>query len=365
MSRLQRVQELACLVVVTVSTQQAAGQTELFRIAGGEDSRQRIVQVSPSGQILISQEDESDLAFFLTDLANNAEKTLLLTGPRRKTSASFSDNGEYVYLKAREGDRSVISIYDVATGAMTMIEDPTRTIVSLCTSPNTGRIVYQARDIEQKELPQVFLTDPNGKNAKPITRGMGEHWSPDGRWIVLKKPMTEEVSRVELRNKMKSSPGFVIQWRFFIYSSEGQEILMIDGFENPGASQWAPDSRHLIVDVAGGEPGFWVLELVESSGQVRIDVMNHFNSGGKEELHHPVWSPDSKRIAYVRSRLDDGGDSFVKHEMWVEDFEGGNATKISEASGGDDVQISWTIDNSLLVTNQNRDSGVSTVCEFR
>jgi Tol biopolymer transport system component len=130
-------------------------------------------------------------------------------------------------------------------------------------SPVNGLIVYQAREPweprkrEETEFPQVFMAEPDGTNARFITNGMGERWSPDGKWFLVLRP--------EWRNDI--SNGQRKHWEVCILSADGQFKLELEGFEKASTYQWSRTSDHIIVGLHSGR-GFQVLALKESDKQL-------------------------------------------------------------------------------------------------
>lgn len=89
--------------------------------------------------------------------------------------------------------------------------------------------------------------------------------------------------------------------------------------------------------VPTGEPGFWLLDLEESSARQL--------STGDDTL--PTWSPDGSRLAYVRAVPSTGG--IIRHELRVVDEDGGGGVVLR--AGGSlywGRPISWAEDGERL-----------------
>lgn len=77
------------------------------------------------------------------------------------------------------------------------------------------------------------------------------------------------------------------------------------------------------------------------------------NGGMPEQLaegHEPQWSPDGKRLLYIKGNTRDN-----KARIWICDADGGNQTQLSTGSGNyNDIDASWSTDGQKIIFSSNR-----------
>jgi Tol biopolymer transport system component len=117
--------------------------------------------------------------------------------------------------------------------------------------------------------------------------------------------------------------------------------MLPEGTRFSGAAKGSaisPDGRRLVLLAV--EPGAPVTLWVQS-----LDSLTAVKLAGTEGALNPVWSPDSRKIAF-----------FVSNEVKVVDVEGGPAQRLVTSSGGaiTGVQgIAWSADGTLVVGSAN------------
>jgi len=323
-------------------------EKELVRLSSAE-VHQRIVHVTSQRGMIIrkeyKKENKTEVSFYLSDVDNPSSEVLLLTAQAdAKPSVRLREDVNFVYYRFTEMGRAILGIYKVVTGERLYIKDPAKDIVSASVSPVNGLILYQAREPWQNrkrketDYPQVFMAEPNGTNARFITNGMGERWSPDGKWFLVKRP----------ERNVDTSSGKRTNWELCIFSADGKFKLELEGFERASTYQWSPTSDHIVLGMYSGK-GFQVLALKESDGSLEVVKVHDFTAGDdwRIGLRQPSWSLDGKKISYIKSYSDERGHTYIRNELWIASTDGEKAFKLTET--GSYIKAVWSNDGTILI----------------
>jgi Tol biopolymer transport system component len=210
-------------------------------------------------------------------------------------------------------------------------------------SPDGRRIVYAANVLDSSndytKKGTIDLISTDGTHQRSLTSGLrgdasGPTWSPDGRWIAFVDAVSTDSgagSRSDLYVVRRDGTGL------------RRLAIDIDDWSQPLA--WAPDSRQIAVVGAderlyriGVDATKPVRVTSEKWGVVTTDV---------------AWSPDGKRIALVRGRIDvstcfcdaDGSEA-VDRYLWILDLGTGRRHRVrsltdSGSLGDFGVTVTW------------------------
>ena len=167
----------------------------------------------------------------------------------------------------------------------------------------------QANNVHQSSI----LTKPLGLAGKPlplIKEGVWPRWSPDGKWLAfLRKQGNEDhlwAINVGSGDEKQLVPGDLVGSTNTNLPFNHLEATCFD---------WSPDGRKLVYSLKeNGRINLW---MVAVDGTSNTQAANHHEAG--LDLMSPLWSSNSKHIAYLSSLPSRG--------VWVIEV----ATKISKA----------------------------------
>jgi TolB protein len=128
----------------------------------------------------------------------------------------------------------------------------------------------------------------------------------------------------------------------FVVNTNGTGLKQITpaDFGLSGFGSWSPQgneivfSRHVTPDV---HSSIWVVHA-DGTGLHEINVQPASECGGPNSdpdaqgCNHPVWSPDGKKIAFIRSHS-----NIVDGEVYTVNVDGTGLRQVTDAPGVDDV----------------------------
>jgi tricorn protease len=244
-------------------------------------------------------------------------------------SLVFEQAGYVHELDPRNGKERVVNI--TAAGdfpwMMPNWEDVTNRITNMALSPTGKRVVVEARG-------EIFTIPAEKGDVRNLTNSSGSAerdpaWSPDGKFISYFSDKSGE-------------------YRLYIEAQEGltppREIVL----QNPThyyTASWSPDSKKLLFTDTNLK--VWVLDV--ASGQAKV-VGNDPWMVPNRTLN-PVWSPDSKWVAYA-SRL-----RSMYHAIFVSNAETGETKQITDGLA-DAVWPAWDASGKYLWFLASTDFGL-------
>jgi dipeptidyl aminopeptidase/acylaminoacyl peptidase len=269
--------------------------------------------------------------------------------------------------RGADGYRSAIWTADLATGLARQFTTEASGANSPTWSPD-GRVLafLSAR---QGPLQQVHLVDLDGGEARQLgfcpAGAVGIDWSPAGdRLLVtcpvhvdpesrdacveLDTPRPVDAPRLAWCLPYKSDGiGYILQRSFHLFVMDalsGEVRRLTRGCCDVLGSCWSPDGRRVayVRTVEGNEAHrteLWVVDV--ESGECRALVTD------LASVQFPVWSPDGRRIAFAGA--EDDGDPQAR--LWLVEARGGAPRQI----GSDDVEVvasenlHWSDDSSRVI----------------
>ncbi len=195
-------------------------------------------------------------------------------------------------------------------------------------SPDGTQIAFLSDRQKPKSL--IYLIPADGGEAAPLTKLENEggiraiRWSPDGTHIAFLYRETPEAYRKEATEERKkkelSSPPRL--HKRLAYRADGE------GFLNDAYWQ------------------VWVAEV--ATGEARALTSGEFHCGP------PVWSPDSRTLAFLSDRREDADIEPVRDEIWTVPVTGGELQRIPSPPGPKGA-LAWSPEGSRFAYVGNPD----------
>jgi tricorn protease len=241
----------------------------------------------------------------------------------------FEQAGYVHELDPQSGKEHVVNI--TAAGdfpwMMPNWKDVTNRMTNIAISPTGKRVVIEARG-------EIFTVPAEKGDVRNLTNSSGSAerdpaWSPDGKFISYFSDKSGE-------------------YRLYIEAQDGltppREVVL----QNPThyyTSSWSPDSKKILFSDTNLK--VWVLDV--GSGQAKV-VGNDPWMVPNRTLN-PVWSPDSKWVAYA-SRL-----RSMYHAIFVSNVETGETKQITDGLA-DAVWPAWDASGKYLWFLASTDFGL-------
>jgi tricorn protease len=244
-------------------------------------------------------------------------------------SVVFEQAGYVHELDPKSGKEHIVNISVAADFPWMMPgwEDVTNRITNMELSPTGKRIVVEARG-------EIFTVPADKGDVRNLTNSSGSAerdpaWSPDGKFVSYFSDKSGE-------------------YRLYIEAQDGltppREIVL----QNPThyyTASWSPDSKKILFSDTNLK--VWVLDV--GSGQAKV-VGNDPWMVPSRTLN-PVWSPDSKWVAYA-SRL-----RSMYHAIFVSNVETGESKQVTDGLA-DAVWPAWDASGKYLWFLASTDFGL-------
>jgi TolB protein len=171
-------------------------------------------------------------------------------------------------------------------------------------TPRNGRIVFQRLDPEVSKI-RLYTARPNGRDERAITLpGASEDkdsipdWAPDGHLIAFRRffNLGEPNETTDVLVVRPDGSGL----RNLTRAGCTGECL---GSETPA---WSPDGAQIAFERAigplppDGPPPIVGIFVMDADGS-NVRQLTQFRANSGTEDHGPTWSPDGRRIAFMRS----------------------------------------------------------------
>lgn len=200
--------------------------------------------------------------------------------------------------------------------------------------------------------------DADGKNVKQLTHTKLDSdepsWSHDGKTIAFSRSNENGNGRQEictvnaadgknlrvLSNVDGWNPQFSPDGKFITFASvqdsDGQMICTMDTdgknakklvrYDQLGevSHTWSPDGKCLAFGQCNGDSQIYVIQP-DGDG---LKAVTSFDKDQVPAVSGPSWSPDGKRISFVRHDLPDGEGGGIQRSLWVIDVDGQNQKEL-------------------------------------
>ena len=236
--------------------------------------------------------------------------------------------------------------------------------VTSCGSESDNRIFFNS---DRDGNLEIYESDLGGEQQTNLTNSPVDEsspkLSPDGRYLAY-LIVTETMSAIELirvdgssktqltssntkyRNHSWSPESDRIVYvredeigsRLFTIDIEGSEPVLITSIVGVESSDWSHDGSLIAFSVGEGELQGIYVRNPEGVNEIRIT---------NTPDHNPVFSPNSKQIAFMSTRDDNP-------ELYVIDTDGSDQIRIT-STDAPEYQFSWSPDGKKLVFVSERD----------
>ncbi len=230
---------------------------------------------------------------------------LLASGCGQRTAARESagpprQNGDIIFSK---GQRLYVLKPD-GTQVRPIPGSP-RDVTDASFSPDGKRIAF-VRELRGRCPTRLYLMRADGTHLRPFTGVVNNPvmeapcfqdpaWSPDGQWLAYTEDVNAGLSSIFLRNVRGAPP----------HELAGQSIEHPDN--DPA---WSPDGKTIAFDRDDGA-SLWLIDA-DGRNMRRLDIGSPPCLGGGE----PDWSPDGQWIAFVRCEPPASGGTERPRTMW-------------------------------------------------
>ncbi len=231
-------------------------------------------------------------------------------------------------------------------------------------SPDGKSISFLSARHEAKEA-QVWVMDTRGGEAHQLTKiqeGIGDYaWSPDSKKLLLTITDKENIPD-SVKNKprkpividrfhfKKDVHGYVENKYTHLYlydiATAKVDTLTKGNFDHAEAT-WSPDGKHIaFTSNRSADPDrntnsdIWIAESKSGASARQLTTWIDFDS-------HPVWSPDGKWIAYLRS-VSPEWDNYDQPQLAVISATGGTPVLLSEKLDRPINNPEWSADGKSI-----------------
>jgi Tol biopolymer transport system component len=290
---------------------------------------------SPDGRQIAFVRDDG--VFLVSALGGGERKVAESAGP-----AVWMPDGSGLLITSRFAPTAlsivVVSLADGQKRRLTFPHDRSMGDVDMAVSPDGRTLAFKRVVVQNGEIYVVPIT---GGEARQLTRDnrmiLGLTWTPDGREIVFSSARTGW-SRLWRISAVPPGPaaGFATP-RPVEGAGDDARFPWISRSQKRGASSRLVyqrytrnfDIRRAEITGPEGSPEHRLAPSFALIASTRMDFT-------------PAISPDGKKIAFVSDRSG-------ARELWICDFHGSNAIKLTSFAGPDVVHPRWSSDGRRLI----------------
>ncbi len=303
---------------------------------------------------------------FLFSLAAGGQSFTLeqvLSAPFSSGLQASPEGGRFLWIANQEGRRN-IWVAEASGSAYTVHRvtsddaDDGIDVGDIVWTPDGEHIIYvRGGDFEFPErpspnpamLPQgveqdIWMVGVHGGDARKLAEGRAPAVSPDG-------------ATVAFLSKGENGTGNDQIWTLDLRDAAAKPIQLFHGRGELGSLEWSPDGKYLAFVSRRGDHGFVGVFSFADQSLKYLDPSTEID-------REPVWSPDSRQVAFVRIPPDTSGVSFkprreaqpwsirvadvttgVGHEVWRAHAGPGSVFHETES---EEQQLYWSAGNRIV-----------------
>ena len=276
-----------------------------------------MVCVDAQAQIAFSSNREGDYEIYVMDI--NGKNQRRLTNSRHGDySPSWSPDGKRIVFSSKRdgGVTSEIYVMDADGSSPQRLTNNGHNDYSPSWSPDGERIAFVS-------VHEIYVMDADGGNEKRLSqddqKGYSPSWSPDGKRIAFSS---------ERAGHFRGDHGITDEI-YVMDADGGNEKRLANNRNYDWQPVWSPDSKRIAF--SSWKPEDWEgieIYVMDTDGDNQRKLTNN-----RHPDDSPVWSPDGERIAFESWR--DGN-----WEIYVMDADGGNQRNLTK-HGSWDTSPAW------------------------
>ena len=233
-------------------------------------------------------------------------------------------------------------------------------------SPDGKYLTFLSSRYETKAS-QIWKLDRRGGEAVKLTElkyGISDYvWSPDSKKIVV---IIKDQESIDDKDKKKTTPPVVIDRYHFKSDGDGylehkrDHLYLFDvetkkldtlttGDFDEGTPVWSPDSKYIAfvsnrsADAdRNANTDIWIIEAKKGATPRQLTTWKGADTS-------PSWSPDGKYIAYMQSRLE-SFNIYDQPYLALIPVEGGKPVLLSQKVDRDIASPRWSADSKYIYT---------------